>query len=303
VKRAAPPERTGGDASPQTGKGHGHTEFSNELLEAAYRFAFTGPQIRIVLAVIRDSYGWKRKVALPRLLCEWSVELNMPHSTVHRAIRELVDLGVVEYDTATGGLALVKNYRAWGATPLLPLELSTAGDRIVDNSASLIGIPTAGNPTDGIPTGGIIPSTGGIFFPASGTPYGERKLKKKERGADGARPAPKDLPNGKTDTPTNRAALGHWEWAPQDHPGFARLSFKLQDALADQWRETAEAERKRTACKKCQTRPRASDAWAYCRPCTVCRVCNGAADGTRKFQTGPEGVICTKCVGDLSTEF
>lgn len=129
-------------------------------------------------------------------------------------------------------------------------------------------------------------------------------VENREKGrGNGARPAPQVLPNGKKDTPTERARLGSWEHAPQDHPGFTRLSFPIQTALADQWRETAEAERKRTACKKCNTRTRASDAWAYCRPCTVCRVCAGAADGTRKFQTGPEGVICTKCVGDLSKEF
>lgn len=113
---------------------------------------------------------------------------------------------------------------------------------------------------------------------------------------------PQLLPNGKTDTPTNRAELGSWDYAPQDHPAFSRMSFKIQDGLADRWRERAEEHRKRTACKKCATRPRASEAWAYCRPCTVCATCGEGADGIRKFQSGHAGVICTKCVDEIKRE-
>ena len=105
---------------------------------------------------------------------------------------------------------------------------------------------------------------------------------------------PQLLPNGKTDTPTARAELGHWEYAPQDHPGFTRLSFKLQDTLADQWRERAEAARKATACSKCATRPKAG-AWPYCRPCTICSNCEAVADGKLKFTVRDGVITCSIC--------
>lgn len=294
MRRNTPAERTElpQDASPQVGRGHGHTELSNELLEAAYRFPFTGPQLRLVLAVIRDSYGWKRKVTLARTVRAWADEVGIPRATMARIRRELDGLAVLEYDTATGGLRLVKNYLAWGATPQLPFELSTPGDKSVDNFTSTIGVPLVDCPTGDRPTGEQKRPTGERQASASGTHYGERKERKKERGAQ--HPAPQLLPNGKTDTPTARAELGHWEFAPQDHPGFTRLSFKLQDTLADQWRERAEEQRKRTACKKCATRPRAG-AWPYCRPCTVCSKCEAVADGHLKFTVQDGAITCANC--------
>lgn len=293
-----PPERpqAAQDASPQTGKGHGHTEVSNELLEAVYAFPFTGPQVRMVLFIIRDSYGWKRKVTLGRTIREMAEAVNLPRSSADRALRELVGLSVVDYDADSGGLTLVKNYNAWGATPQLPLELSTGGDKPVDNFASTIGVPLADCPTGGTkscPTGGQNLPTGGTKNPASGTHIGEIKVKKERKGAD------PQLPNQKNDTPRNRAALGHEDFAPEDHVEFKRLSFKLQDELTATWKESREAARKAAACRNGCGRPRASEAWPYCRPCTVCHVCDGGADGTRKFHSGGGGVICTACADKI----
>lgn len=297
MRRNTPAERTElpQDASPQVGRGHGHTEISNELLEAVCRFPFTGPQLRLLMFVIRDSYGWKRKIAKPRVLSEWAKALEMPKTTIHRTIRELHSLGILETDLHTGGLAPVKNYNAWGNVPQLPfLELSTTCEQPVDNSVSTVGVPLAERSKYGNPTGGTKRSTGGTKNPASGTPYGEINVKKKERGTN-VSPGPQLLPNGKNDTPTNRADLGDWEYAPQDHPGFGRLSFKLQDSLTDQWRERGEAQRKRNACRKCQGSPRANEAWAYCRECTVCSRCEAFTGHGVVFHLDGTEILCNEC--------
>ncbi len=99
--------------------------------------------------------------------------------------------------------------------------------------------------------------------------------------------------------PRNRAALGHADYVPEDHPEFKRLSFKLQDELNETWKASWERERKRLACRKGCGRDRASEAWPYCRPCTVCHVCGDGADGLKKFMTGAAGITCTTCVDNL----
>lgn len=276
VKRApAPPRAAGQDASPQVGKGHGHTEVSNELLEAIARFPFTGPQLRVLLFVVRDSYGWKRKETRAYTFSELGETLDLTRGTAHRAVAELKDLGVIQ-PAQGGGWALVKNYNAWGSGPMLPLSI-----------VPLVGRPMGG--TDERPTGETKASTGGTDRPTSGTPYGERKVKKKERDDDA-----RTETNGK-DTPRRRAALGHPDMPPDEHHDFRQLPFPLRGELTEQWKAARDKERKRTACRKCQEQPRASEAWPYCRECTVCHVCTSKADGTRKFQKGPGGPICTTC--------
>lgn len=279
MKRQGPPERPtrGMDASPQTGRGHGHTEVSNELLEAVYRFPFTAAQLRALLFVLRDSYGWKRKETLAHTISELAEALDLPRSSAGRAIDELKELGAIE-PTIDGGWAPVKNYNAWGNTPSLPLSI----------------VPLAGRPASGRPTGGQNITTGGMKVPASGTLIGEIKLKKERKDGD-----PQHLPNGKNDTPRNRAGLGSDEHAPEDHPEFKRLSFKRQDELTDEWKESREREFKKNACRNGCGRARASEAWPYCRPCTVCHSCKATPNGIMKFQRGPGGVICTTCADEI----
>ncbi len=302
MKRAAPPDRaqTKQDASPQVGAGHGHTQVSNELLEAFARFPFTGPQARLLFFVLRDSYGWKRKETRAYSYTELGGTLNMPRGTMHRAFEDLRDLGILDRG-ADGGWILIKNYNGWGKGPMLPLgklstekaDLSTRQNGTVDNSASHIGVPLVERSTGGTEkrsTGGTKASTGGTERSTSGTPYGERKLKKKERGTDSQL-----LPNDKTDTPRHRAELGHEDFTPEDHGDFKRLSFKLQDELTETWKERREKARKATSCRKCETRSRASDAWAYCRPCTACDRCGGKADGRRTFTMVRSEIVCNDC--------
>lgn len=47
--------------SPQLEKGH--TRLANELLEAITAYSFTAAQLKVLLVVIRKTYGWRRKNA------------------------------------------------------------------------------------------------------------------------------------------------------------------------------------------------------------------------------------------------
>lgn len=286
--------------------------FSKELFEAFYQNPpATVAACRIWLWVMRWTYADFGKVETKeRSLAQIASEVGLSRPSACRELQALIRCRRLKIGK-DGGYAIQKDYDLWRddtkkrvshfGNTMKQVPLFTPVDNLGITSSGVSNGETT--PFHRVATNRFTVEQSGVS--PSETPIRSKNtVKNREKGRDnGPRPTPPVLPNGKKDTPTERARLGSWEHAPQDHPGFTRLSFPIQTALADQWRETAEAERKRTACKKCNTRPRASDAWAYCRPCTVCRVCHGAADGTRKFQTGPEGVICTKCVGDLSKEF
>ncbi len=42
---------------------HGHTRIANQLLEALARYPFGGGELRALLAVLRLTYGWRKKAA------------------------------------------------------------------------------------------------------------------------------------------------------------------------------------------------------------------------------------------------
>lgn len=262
------------DASPQTGKGHGHTEISNELLEAIYAYPFTSVQFRVVLFIIRDSYGWKRKETRAYNFPEIAGMINAERTIVFRAFAQLDRLGVLQR-ADNGGWALVKNYKAWGNTPELPLSIVAGQQPLLgSNGTTLLG------------SNGMV--AGRQRRVAGQQRYMEKEReRKKERGTD-----PQDLPNGQTDTPRHRAELGHEDHAPEDHPDFKRLGFKIQEDFAAIWKESREKARKAAACRKCEARPRASETWAFCRPCTACAHC-GATKGN--FTAIRNEIVCNDC--------
>ncbi|MES2155388.1 MAG: replication protein [bacterium] len=286
MKKIQPTATGNQDASPQTGKGHGHTEISNELLEAIYAYPFTGVQSRVIWFVVRDSYGWKRKETRGYAFPKVAEEINAERTSVFRAFAQLLKIGVLQRGE-NGGWVLVKNYNAWGNTPELPLSIVAGKQRLLaSNGYTLLG----SNEKRACKQRRV----------AGKQRYMEKEReRKKDRGAASAAHS-SDLPNVTNDTARNRANMGHPDLPPEGAPDFGRLGFKTRDALTATWNESVDRERKRTACRKCHDRPRASDAWPYCRPCTACSVCEAKADGTRKFQTGRDGIICTTCAAKKS---
>lgn len=97
-------------ASPQTANGYGR--LANELAQAIYRFPFSGQELRVVLYVIRHSYGWQRKETAPtsvRLLAE---AVAVPAATVGWVLKGLSRRGILIREPS-GALRLNKNYDEW----------------------------------------------------------------------------------------------------------------------------------------------------------------------------------------------
>lgn len=107
-------------ASPQTA--HGYTKVANSLMRALSRFPFSGQELRLVVWVIRDSYGWRQKYTHPAPLSRVEDETGIKPSTASWAIRKLVAAGVLERGKGRT-LRFNKNYEEWlvGQPGMLPL--------------------------------------------------------------------------------------------------------------------------------------------------------------------------------------
>jgi phage replication O-like protein O len=93
----------------------GHTRIANELLEAITRFDFSKRQLKVVLFVIRKTYGYNKK-ADQMSISQISAGTGLNHSATVNAVAELVELGVVskQYGQHAQLIGLIKQYQSWG---------------------------------------------------------------------------------------------------------------------------------------------------------------------------------------------
>ena len=97
---------------------HGHTRIANELLEALIGYPFGGGELKVLLTVIRLTYGWNRKrcplkqTALARLT-------RLDRRQVQRVLTALRQQGVLFRDRATRPFTyqLNKAYQGWRDWP------------------------------------------------------------------------------------------------------------------------------------------------------------------------------------------
>lgn len=104
---------------------NGFTPISNEILEAVSGASLNGTQLRILLLLWRNSYGFHRKeCSLPLSYLEKM--LKGSKSTIARQIRRLAEAGVINETTKKGDghtpkiYSFNKNYKTWkcGAAPI-----------------------------------------------------------------------------------------------------------------------------------------------------------------------------------------
>lgn len=132
-------------ANPQ--KENGYTMLANEILDRIMQTAFNGTQFRIVIAVWRNTYGYRRKEHAMSI--DYIAQATKVHPTqVKREIKNLIDQNVIvvvkEADNNRARtISFNKDYDTWfgGANPL-PQE---------ENRGSELA-PTGG--TDLLPRGG-----------------------------------------------------------------------------------------------------------------------------------------------------
>lgn len=103
-------------ASPQLE--HGYIRIANELLEALIRGDFTIRELKVMMAVIRLTYGYQRKsarISLSRL----HVLTNVDRAHVSRVISRLVSRKVLLKEQHPGFqvLGINKNYSEWSGLP------------------------------------------------------------------------------------------------------------------------------------------------------------------------------------------
>lgn len=96
----------------------GHTKIANELLDAILRFPFSKRELKIVLAVIRKTYGWNKKmddISLSQI--ESLTGIFRTH--LSKSINDLVSMKVLLKQSGKYGqmLGINKNYSQWRGLP------------------------------------------------------------------------------------------------------------------------------------------------------------------------------------------
>ena len=96
----------------------GYTRISNELLEAIIRHPFSRREFAIILAVIRKTYGFRKKfddMTLTQLADATGIDL----AHIHRTVRDLEAQNVLLKQQGKYGylIGLSKNYRKWKRLP------------------------------------------------------------------------------------------------------------------------------------------------------------------------------------------
>ena len=159
-------------ASPQLE--NGYTRIANELLEAICRLKISGNEMRILLFIIRQTYGYSRKSAKISL-SEISKATGIKSNHVSETLKGLAGKGIIECSSNQGltpqKISVVKDYEKW--------ELFPKSGTVPENRNSTV--PKNGNRT--------VPENGNSTVPENGNPYlYKRKYKEniKERGKESA---------------------------------------------------------------------------------------------------------------------
>ena len=139
---------------------NGYTRIANELLEAICRLNISGNEMRILLYIIRRTYGFNRSYAeIP--LSDISEALGMRKNHISEALKRLTVKKIVELHPNKGTkpqtISIVKNYEKWVVESCANLPFPKTGT-----------VPENGNPT--------VPENGNPTVPENGNhTYKEKK--------------------------------------------------------------------------------------------------------------------------------
>jgi phage replication O-like protein O len=96
----------------------GHTRIANELLEAIVRFDFSKRQYKVILFVIRKTYGWNKKADVMSL-SQIVDGTRIDRANSSRTVNELCEMNVLLKQQQMHGqlIKLNKNYGEWRELP------------------------------------------------------------------------------------------------------------------------------------------------------------------------------------------
>ena len=129
-------------ASPQ--KENGYTTIANELLEAIYGRKFSASQIKILLIILRFTYGFNRKFA--RLSNSFiSNGTGIHEVSVSRELKSLIaDNVLIEQEKPSFNsprmLGLNKNYESWQNHKELAILLTDSKKQLGVSNTALLGV-------------------------------------------------------------------------------------------------------------------------------------------------------------------
>jgi phage replication O-like protein O len=92
----------------------GHTRIANELLEAILAYPFNATELKIILSVIRKTYGWKRKTS--HISYGLMTKLTGTDKRyIRRSLNKLIEHNVIlkEKNKTSNVLGLNKYYLDW----------------------------------------------------------------------------------------------------------------------------------------------------------------------------------------------
>lgn len=89
----------------------GFLRLPNKLCETIYKRSFTAYELRLLLWVIRSSYGWNRKQTQAFGLRRLARELGVNHGSLHSCIKRLIKRGILIRQGST--FQIEKNYEFW----------------------------------------------------------------------------------------------------------------------------------------------------------------------------------------------
>ena len=284
---------------------HDFMKVSRDLEEALARGSFTACELRVIGWFKARTYGvrvkdgekWAALDAIAVSSSFVSSDTGLNRGRVKEAIEALLGDQILRRKT-NGWLGINSRLDAWKRDPqgrdfdFNAKPRTDIGRRAWDKPS--LGQCVTGGGGQGVPGNGGqgVPDDQGQGVTGQISPYMERA--RVEKGETEIGESPKLLPNEKNDTPHVRAESGLADFPPMDHPAYARLSFKMQDKLADRWEARVAEERKKVACRKCQIVPRVEN-WPYCRGCTSCSVCEAKTGNGRIFLTVKNEIICKEC--------
>lgn len=97
---------------------NGHVDIANELAEAFYELQLSGNQWRVLWVIIRQTYGWKKKVERISITT-FEKKTGLQRRHIHRAIKDMIERKIItKNDTAfISTYGFQKDYSKWELLP------------------------------------------------------------------------------------------------------------------------------------------------------------------------------------------
>jgi phage replication O-like protein O len=140
----------------------GYTRLANELFDAILAFHFSARQLKVLMTIIRKTYGYNKKrddmsaSQIAAICC-----LARPH--VVKTLGELVEMNVIDKQSGKFGsvIEINKKYRTWGSTksvsPASTETVPRSTETVLPASTELVLVPNQYSPsTKSVPA--IVPN-------------------------------------------------------------------------------------------------------------------------------------------------